>query len=348
MRKQKIPIISFGLVVILLLSSFAIAADTCILKFKEGSAPGNLSPNDVTFNCSDAGKWHFGKVAAKNLTKTDEKKQEAEAPKNISGNTTQSKSNGTVADLAKERSKKNLTPYFAVLAVLLALSAAYVILKRKKRGAYDRSFKKIVGEEVMYQKIFSITAHIESLERRIIVALYIMSLGFLIFFKATNDNIMILTAMLSFGFATSLLFRRNLDIRFGGMSTFALLLYYSVGNLWIFAHFLFVALVCMPVGIFFMRRGYLGQILFYVLSLVVFPVTVISYYLLIHAIPPYSLLPYNVIYHAGDIIYIVLPQIYLYTILQLEKKKIMADILYLAVLLAVSVAFWVGVIYLIV
>lgn len=248
----------------------------------------------------------------------------------------------------KAVSIEQIPPAYALALLAISLVIAYVLLKAKKREVFPKSVKKLVSEDVMYARIFSITAQLDKLENKVSLSMYLMSLGFLILFKVTGMHIMLLTAVLSFGFSTSVLFRRGLDIRFGGMSTFALLTYYSLGNIWLLAHFLAVVFVCLPVGVLFMRKGYLGQMLFYVLSLVVFPVTIVSYYLTVGFIPPYSLLSENVLYHAGDVIYLVLPQIYLYSILQLEKKKIVEDVSYLILLLAASVALWVGIIHFIV
>lgn len=410
MKSIKLFILLF--IMLIIMSFYALAEDTCIMRFREGSDPSILTKEDVIIECSKTGsnppfldltsvrdaqidgkkgiKIRFtldgetehdifirkvsndsiitdvnGEGRKTGLGETDRVDLDGDGRGDV-GVTLEKIEDGTAfitlsriertvsgtkppAKPALEfpEEKIKISPFYGVLAVMISLLVAYILIKVKRKIS-SQKVSEVIGENAIYQNIFYITAHLEKLENRIAGSMYLMALGFLMFFKATGLHIMLLASVLSFGFATSLIFRRSLDIRFGGMSTFALILYYSLGNMWIFLHFLAVVFICLPIGIFFMRRGYLGQMLFYVLSLVVFPVTILSYYFVIKIIAPFSFMPENVLYHAGDIIYLIIPQIYVYSILQLEKKKIVEDVAYFTGLLAISTALWVGIIFIIV
>jgi len=199
-------------------------------------------------------------------------------------------------------------------------------------------------ERKIYEQIFPITEKLKNLERRVAIIIFIISIIFLLFFKFSGGlNILLLVSILLFGLAVGLLFQRSLDMRLGGTTTYAIMLYYALGNLWILPHFFVVSLAGVPLGIYFMRKGYLGHLLFYLLGAIVIPISVISYYIFRLYIPPFTAVP--TVQSAAGIIYLVLPMIFLYNLLRLEKSKIPLNILYMAFLLLIGWALWIAILY---
>ncbi|MBI5679855.1 MAG: hypothetical protein HZC47_03040 [Methanobacterium sp.] len=195
-------------------------------------------------------------------------------------------------------------------------------------------------EEKLYGQIFPITEKLKTLEKRVAIILLINSIIFLLIFKFSGGiNILALVSIILFGLAVGLLFQRYMDMRLGGTLTYAIMLYYSLGNLWILPHFFAISLIGVPIGIFFMRKGYLGHLLFYLLAAIILPLSIISYFILRLYIPPFSVVP--IIQSAAGIIYLVLPLIFLYNLLRIEKRKIPLNIIYMAGLLLAGWALWV-------
>ncbi|NYB51557.1 MAG: hypothetical protein HVN35_03190 [Methanobacteriaceae archaeon] len=195
-------------------------------------------------------------------------------------------------------------------------------------------------ESKLYEQIFPITHRLKKLEMIVAIILLINSLIFLIIFSISGGvNILSLVSIILFGLAVGLLFQRYMDMRLGGTLTYAIMLYYSLGNLWILPHFFVVSAIGVPIGIFFMRRGYLGHILFYLLGAIILPLSILSYYIFRIYVPPLSLVP--IVQSAAGIIYLVMPLIFLYNLLRIERKKIPLNIIYMAGLLLAGWALWV-------
>lgn len=195
-------------------------------------------------------------------------------------------------------------------------------------------------EEKLYGQIFPITERLKTLEKRVAFILLINSIIFLLIFKFSGGiNILALVSIILFGLAVGLLFQRYMDMRLGGTLTYAIMLYYSLGNLWILPHFFAISLIGVPIGIFFMRKGYLGHLLFYLLGAIILPLSIISYFIFRLYIPPFSVVP--IIQSAAGIIYLVLPLIFLYNLLRIEKRKIPLNIIYMGGLLLAGWALWV-------
>lgn len=200
--------------------------------------------------------------------------------------------------------------------------------------------KRLKKEKAAYENVLLITEELKKLERRVALYFIISSFAFLILFKFFIDlMILLLISVMFFGIAVTILFRRNEDLRLGGILTYPLLLCYSISNLLVFIHFFIIVLIGLPIGIWLTRRGYIGQVLFYMLALFVFPLTVLSYYAFAIYFPPITII--NIIQHPGTVIYLLLPHIYLYNLMKLPKKKIGKDIMAMTFLVLAGIVFWV-------
>jgi hypothetical protein len=194
-------------------------------------------------------------------------------------------------------------------------------------------------ERKLYEQIFPITQRLKTLEKRVALILLINSAIFLvIFYLSGGVNILSLVSIILFGLAVGLLFQRYMDMRLGGTLTYAIMLYYSLGNLWILPHFFIISIIGVPLGIYFMRKGYLGHLLFYLLGGIILPLSILSYYVFRIYVPPFSAVP--IVQSAAGIIYLVLPLIFLYNLLRIERRKIPLNIIYMAGLLMAGWALW--------
>jgi hypothetical protein len=194
-------------------------------------------------------------------------------------------------------------------------------------------------EDRAYDKVMHITKRLKEFERKIAIYLYaacILSLW--VYIQFVQQNILLLTSIIFFGTATTILFRGRRVIRLGGILSYPLLLYYSLGNTMVLMHFFVMALIGFPIGIALTKKGYIGQVLFYALSLVVFPLTVVSYYFFSILLPPASIIPQ--VYHAGEVIYLILPQIYIYNLLKMNKNEMMTDIVTMLLLTFAGWGLW--------
>ena len=195
-------------------------------------------------------------------------------------------------------------------------------------------------EKKAYENVLVITDELKKLERKTSVYIFMAAAVFIllhIFFSSLG--IMLLVSVMFFGIGITILFRRNEDLRLGGILTYPLLLCYSLSNILVTLHFFIVVLVSLPVGILLIRRGYIGQILFFMLALFVFPMTVLSYYFFIIAFPPISVL--SVVQHPGTVIYLLMPHIYLYNLMKLPRKKIPFDMIAMALLGLLGGGLWI-------
>lgn len=184
-----------------------------------------------------------------------------------------------------------------------------------------------------------VTDELKKLELKTAIALFVASLiSFLIYAFLWRFNMMYLISIVFFGIGITIIFRKDEDVRLGGILTFPLLLYYSLSNALVPVHFMIMVAIGLPLTILLIRRGYIGQVLFYMSSLFMFPLTVLSYYFLIEQIPPIILA--SVTFDPGFVIYILLPHIYVYNLIKLPKDKILNDIIILLLLLIGSIGFW--------
>lgn len=201
----------------------------------------------------------------------------------------------------------------------------------------------LMMETPHYKNILEITDLIRKKERLVAALLFLASLiSSFIFFKYYTHRSLLLVAVLFYGLAVSLLFKRDLDVKLGGLSSFALLLYYTLGNLWLPVHFIIVWIIGIPLAVYVSRRGLLGPLLFYGLALILLPVSLLSYEWFgvnYH----YSLIPQT--FDAQEVIYVFLPMVYVHTSLSVKKSLILRDTLVFFGLLIVSVVLWWGINY---
>lgn len=194
-------------------------------------------------------------------------------------------------------------------------------------------------ESKAYKRVIHITEELKKFERKIALYLYGGSLAFmLLYFLVFQLNILLLISVIFFGTATTIIFRGRRVVRLGGILTYPLLLYYSLGNSMVLIHFLFMTLVGFPIAILLTRKGYIGQVLFYALSLIIFPLTVVSYYIFSIFLPPAPIV--LDVYHAGEVIYLILPQIYIYNLMKMNKDEMMTDIVTMLLLIFMGWSLW--------
>ncbi len=194
-------------------------------------------------------------------------------------------------------------------------------------------------EDKIYNNILVVTGELKKLELKVAIYTFICSLiFFLLYFLLNKLSILYLISVIFFGIGITILFRRNEDIRLGGILTYPLLLYYTLSNALLPIHFLLVVAIGIPITIYLVRRGYLGQVLFYTLAIFIFPLTVLSYYVLSSYFRPVLLS--SIAFDPGYVIYLLLPHIYLYNLMKLPKEKIMNDITILILLIIGGVGFW--------
>lgn len=199
-----------------------------------------------------------------------------------------------------------------------------------------------VFEEKAYYNVLDVAEELKVLERRVAISLYIGALVFFgVYLAVYRDTIVFLVAILFFGTATTIIFRgESGEVRLGGILTYPLLLYYSFHNVWIIGHFFAISLLSIPIGIFLIRRRYIGQLLFYTLSLFVLPLTILSYYVVSLHIMPIPLI--GDLFDAGVVVYTLLPQIYAYNLLKLTKTEMLHDMAAMVALLIAGIVFWIA------
>lgn len=198
-------------------------------------------------------------------------------------------------------------------------------------------------EYIIYQQVFSITNRLKKLEQKAACVIFGASFIFLcIFFLFGKLNILLLSSVILFGIATLILARRILNIKLGGLLTFPLLLYYTLNTPWILLHFFLVTALGMPLGVMLIRRGYIGEMLFYLLSPLVLPITVVSYYLFTTYFPAYHITPMT--HNPGDVIYLALPQLYIYNLLGQAESKVPRELISMVLLVAGGVGVWYAII----
>ncbi len=196
------------------------------------------------------------------------------------------------------------------------------------------------SEAKIYNNILNVTKELKKLEFKVAIYTFISSLlFFLLYFLLNKLSILYLISVIFFGIGITILFRRDEDLRLGGILTYPLLLYYTLSNALLPIHFLLVVIIGIPIVTYLVRKGYLGQVLFYALAIVIFPLTVLSYYFMSSYFKPVLLS--SIAYDPGYVIYLLLPHIYLYNLMKLPKEKIADDITMLVLLLIGGVSFWI-------
>ena len=194
-------------------------------------------------------------------------------------------------------------------------------------------------ETIIYNRVLMVTRELKRLEFRTAIYLFISSLAFFLLYAIFwRLNLLFLISVIFSGIGILILFRRDEDIRLGGVLTFPLLLYYTLRNILLPLHFLLIVFIGIPITIYLIRKGYIGQVLFYMLAIFIFPLTVLSYYLFTQYFSPVLLS--SITYDPGLVIYLLLPHIYLYNLMKIPKDKILNDITLLILLLIGGVSFW--------
>lgn len=197
-------------------------------------------------------------------------------------------------------------------------------------------------DKLIYRQVLDITKHLKRREHKVALMLLLASIGTVIlYYLYFRLQIIFLIAVMFSGLSASLIIKRNADVRLGGLSTFPLLLYYTLSTWWIPLHFLVLVVIGLPIGVLLVRRGYIEHMLFYILSIFIFPLAVLSFLALTEIAPQFRLVSDT--YPAEAVIYAFLPQVYIYSTLGMNRKRILADNVFFFVALAVGVAIWVGV-----
>lgn len=166
----------------------------------------------------------------------------------------------------------------------------------------------------------------------------IESLIFFGLYKTYNHSIFLAVSVLLYGFASGLFIKRWFDVRLGGIVTYALLLYYSLGNILVLAHFLFIVAIALIIYYILARKGIIGEFLFYTSAIIIFPLTIVSYSWFTQYFSSISIV--SGLHHAGNLIYILLPTIYSYNLTKQDSKSFVKDLILLIVALAFSFVLW--------
>jgi len=134
------------------------------------------------------------------------------------------------------------------------------------------------SETRIYKNILNVTKELKKLELRVAVYTFLFSAVFFVLYLILNRlSMLYLISVIFFGIGITILFRKDEDLRLGGILTYPLLLYYTLSNILLPLHFLAVVIIGIPIVIYLVRQGYLGQVLFYTLAIFMFPLTVLSY-----------------------------------------------------------------------
>lgn len=154
-----------------------------------------------------------------------------------------------------------------------------------------------------------------------------------------KNSLFTILSVISYGLAFSLFLKRYFDIRLGGIITFPLLLYYSLGNLNVLFHFLIMVPTCLIVFMVLSKKGFIGEILFYLSLVFCLPIIVVSYYLIQKFFTPIVL--QNSFLNAGILIYSILPFIYAYNLTKQDIDNFVKDYIITLTVLIVSIGIWV-------
>lgn len=196
----------------------------------------------------------------------------------------------------------------------------------------------LMDESKYYARVLNVTELVRKKEWKLAGILFAASIIFTtLHYTYFEHRAVFLVAVMFYGLAISLLLKRDMDVKLGGISTFALLLYYTLDNLWIMLHFFIIVALGIPVAIALSRRGYLGPMMFYSLALVMLPISALSY---VWFGQHYSYSLVNNTFQAEEVIYIFLPMIYIHASLSVKRSLIVRDALVFYGLMTFSVLVW--------
>lgn len=197
-------------------------------------------------------------------------------------------------------------------------------------------------ENKYYAQVLDVTKLITQKEQT--MAIVLLSFSFLatcIYYAWLPQRVFLLLPIVFFGLAVSLIFKRDQDVKLGGLSSYTLLLYYTLDNVWLLVHFIIISLLGVPLVFALVRRGYIGPLALYALTIFILPVSAISYSLLGSQFN-YPLIGGNS-FHGQEVIYIFLPLIYIHTSVSIKRKQFAKESLYFMLLIAGGLVFWVGI-----
>lgn len=198
-----------------------------------------------------------------------------------------------------------------------------------------------MDEDKYYSQVLDVTKLIKQKERKLVIALLALSAIMAVaHYLWLPGKVYFLLPVIFFGLAIGAIFKRDQDIKLGGLSSFALMLYYTLDNAWLVVHFILLVAIGFPIVLILVRRGYIGPLALYALTIFLLPLSAISYGYFGQRFH------YNLIgdtLHAAEVIYIVLPMIYIHAAVTVKRKQFVKESFYFMILLIFGVAFWVGV-----
>lgn len=198
-----------------------------------------------------------------------------------------------------------------------------------------------MNEDKYYSHVLDVTKLIRQKELKIgVILLVVSAISAAAHYLWLPDRVYLLLPVVFFGLAVASIFKRDQDVKLGGLSSYALMLYYTLDNAWLVLHFIAMNIIGVPIVFWLTRHGYIGPLALYALTILLLPVSAISYgffsqhfhYQLIHGT-----------FSAEEVIYIFLPLIYIHTSLTIKRKQYFKESFYYLVLLVFGAALWVGV-----
>lgn len=199
----------------------------------------------------------------------------------------------------------------------------------------------IEREKKYYAQVLDVTQLVKQKEKT--MAFVLMALSFLtasIHYFWLPDRVYFLLPVIFFGLAVCLIFKRDQDIKLGGISTYALLLYYILDNVWVLGHFIIICFLGVPLVFALVRRGFIGPLALYALTIFMLPVSAISYQFFGQDF--YYPLVSSSTFKAQEVIYIFLPLIYIHTSVSIKRRQFIKESLYFLFLLAGGALYWIG------